>query len=261
MTITYKCNILDLKYAADVNIEKRYPREYVSLTETQRESTPPSAPSSSSSPSPLSSPLLEDITKSIEQSDDGRRRLESEARVPIDSASTSSSGGGIPCKRPIDVSFLTEQPPTQHQETLRQGLLKEAAAFPESHPDIVSAPVKGTQERDVNQTTDDQPFLHAIPASSAVIYPEASAVSKLTTSITAEKVKKSAGNTVSGIGMFGSLSRLAGDAFKGAKHATEQIAQAAQHAASISDLSTISKVNYYYLLRVQFAYEELMQYL
>uniref|UniRef100_A0A915PK36 Uncharacterized protein n=1 Tax=Setaria digitata TaxID=48799 RepID=A0A915PK36_9BILA len=41
--------------------------------------------------------------------------------------------------------------------------------------------------------------------------------------------------------MFGSLSRLAGDAFKGAKQATEQLAQVAQHAASASDLTTITK--------------------
>ncbi|EJW81214.1 hypothetical protein WUBG_07880 [Wuchereria bancrofti] len=41
--------------------------------------------------------------------------------------------------------------------------------------------------------------------------------------------------------MFGSLSRLAGDAFKGAKQATEQLAQVAQYAASTSDLTTITK--------------------
>ncbi|VDN34159.1 unnamed protein product, partial [Gongylonema pulchrum] len=42
--------------------------------------------------------------------------------------------------------------------------------------------------------------------------------------------------------MFGSLSRLAGDALQGAKHATEQLAQAAQHAASTSELTSLSKV-------------------
>ncbi|CAG9537372.1 unnamed protein product [Cercopithifilaria johnstoni] len=41
--------------------------------------------------------------------------------------------------------------------------------------------------------------------------------------------------------MFGSLSRLAGDAFKGAKQATEQLAQVAQHAASTSDLTMTNK--------------------
>ncbi|KAK6110034.1 hypothetical protein QQG55_38340 [Brugia pahangi] len=41
--------------------------------------------------------------------------------------------------------------------------------------------------------------------------------------------------------MFGSLSRLAGDALKGAKQATEQLAQVAQYAASTSDLTTITK--------------------
>uniref|UniRef100_A0A1I7VDG3 PH domain-containing protein n=1 Tax=Loa loa TaxID=7209 RepID=A0A1I7VDG3_LOALO len=39
--------------------------------------------------------------------------------------------------------------------------------------------------------------------------------------------------------MFGSLSRLASDAFKGAKQATEQLAQVAQHTSSTSNLTTI----------------------
>lgn len=48
--------------------------------------------------------------------------------------------------------------------------------------------------------------------------------------------------------MFGSLSRLAGDALKSAKHATDQLAQAAQHAASTSDLTSLAKVRGHFLL-------------
>ncbi|EJD74792.1 hypothetical protein LOAG_17939 [Loa loa] len=50
--------------------------------------------------------------------------------------------------------------------------------------------------------------------------------------------------------MFGSLSRLASDAFKGAKQATEQLAQVAQHTSSTSNLTTI--IECYLSLSLQF---------
>uniref|UniRef100_A0A0N5B120 A20-type domain-containing protein n=1 Tax=Syphacia muris TaxID=451379 RepID=A0A0N5B120_9BILA len=50
------------------------------------------------------------------------------------------------------------------------------------------------------------------------------------------KLSKTADKTAE---MFGSLTKFAGDAFKGAKQATEQFAQAAQHAASTGDLTVI----------------------
>lgn len=152
-----------------------------------------------------------------------------EPRVHIDSTLEHSSNGEWTAFR-LEAALSPPPPPTAHRQFDEPEPELQLRAQLESQPDLTRPSASGISSI--------EPILigHSLSDRASKSTSISSGIGDIVSNVPKVSAKAIRGS------MFGSLSRLAGDAFKGAKQATEQLAQAAQHAASTGDLTNITKV-------------------
>ena len=135
-------------------------------------------------------------------------------------------------------SFFEPLSPSSKTATVVQ-LTADAKRLPLAAPESTTDVVVSRQHEDRLPVSSDSAVSHPSTAATTTAT-TASATTKATTPTTTTAAAKVL--NIEKKGMFGSLTKFAGDALKGAKQATEQLAHAAQHAASTGDLTAIKVI-------------------